>query len=440
MEWIFLISGLFLGWSLGANDGANIFGTAVGTRMVRFSTAALVSTIFVILGAVFSGAGTTETLGQLGAVNALAGSFTVALMAGFTVTAMTRLKLPVSTSQAVVGAILGWNLFTGSPTDYKALGEIVGTWVFSPVLAGIFAIVLYLLAKKYLGTAKIHMLQMDAWTRMGLIVVGAFGAYSLGANNIANVMGMFVFANPFETVTIGGVLDFSSTQQLFLIGSVAIGVGIYTYSYHVMTTVGNDIFKLTPLLALIVVLAKSLVLFVFASQGIENILLTIGLPSLPLVPVSSSQAIIGAILGVAIVKGRTGINYAVVGRIASGWVITPVIAAALCFVALFFVQNVFEQEVVKKDELNQQASFLHDEAESTPAPVHASIIGDVNVISNEDIRYHKESFQSNFDLQHKNGTGKRPLVLRSFQCLPQNTGIPPADEFAESGSYNTINK
>ncbi len=350
MEWVFLISGLFLGWSLGANDGANIFGTAVGTRMVTFKMAALVSTIFVILGAVISGAGATETLGQLGAVNALAGSFTVALMAGLTVTGMTRLKLPVSTSQAVVGAIIGWNIFTNSPTDYTALAEIVGTWIFSPILAGFFAIILYLLAKKFIGNARIHMLELDAWTRIGLIVVGAFGAYSLGANNIANVMGMFVFASPFESMSIGGLMNFSGTQQLFLIGAAAIGVGIYTYSYRVMTTVGNDIFKLTPILALIVVLAKSLVLFVFASQGIESALESVGLPTLPLVPVSSSQAIIGAIIGVALVKSRSAINYKIVARIASGWVTTPVIAAFLSFIALFFVQNVFEQKVVDQPE------------------------------------------------------------------------------------------
>ena len=58
---IFLLGGLFLGWSLGANDAANVFGTAVGTRMVSFKTAAIVCSLFVVLGAVISGAGTTET-------------------------------------------------------------------------------------------------------------------------------------------------------------------------------------------------------------------------------------------------------------------------------------------------------------------------------------------------------------------------------------------
>ena len=78
---LFLSSGLFLGWSLGANDAANVFGSAVGSRMLRFSTAALLCSVFVILGAVSAGAGASGGLGELGAVNALAGSFTTALAA-----------------------------------------------------------------------------------------------------------------------------------------------------------------------------------------------------------------------------------------------------------------------------------------------------------------------------------------------------------------------
>ena len=60
--WIFLSSGLFLGWSLGANDGSNVFGTAVGTRMVKFRTAAVISSVFVIIGAVFAGGLSRELL------------------------------------------------------------------------------------------------------------------------------------------------------------------------------------------------------------------------------------------------------------------------------------------------------------------------------------------------------------------------------------------
>ncbi len=346
MIWFYLLSGLFLGWSLGANDAANVFGTAVGSKMVRFKMAALVASLFVIIGSVVSGAGAAHTLGKLGAVNAIAGSFTVALAAAVTVAWMTRLKLPVSTSQAIVGAIIGWNLFTGSPTDFDSLTKIVSTWVVSPVLAAVFSIFLFKLAKIFLSKSRIHLLELDAYTRAALILVGAFGAYSLGANNIANVMGVFVAASPFKDLNIAG-MHFTGTQQLFLLGALAISVGIFTYSERVMRTVGNEVYKLTPVMALIVVLSESLVLFLFASESLEHWLISHGLPAIPLVPVSSSQAVIGAVIGIGLAKGGKGINLGVLGKIASGWVTTPVAAALLSFVSLFFVQNVFEQQVVR---------------------------------------------------------------------------------------------
>ena len=135
MIWLFLTSGLFLGWSLGANDAANLFGTAVSTRMLKFKVAATISAIFIMFGAMIDGAGATHTLGVLGDVNAIAGSFTVSLAAAFTVTALIKRELPVSVSQAIVGAIIGWNIFTASPTDLKSLTQISTSWIISPFLA-----------------------------------------------------------------------------------------------------------------------------------------------------------------------------------------------------------------------------------------------------------------------------------------------------------------
>ncbi len=363
MIWFFLLSGLFLGWSLGSNDAANIFGTAVGTRMIKFKTAAIIGSIFVIIGAVISGAGASHTLGKLGAVNAIAGSFTVALAAAVTVAWMTKLKLPVSTSQAIVGAIIGWNLFTGSPTDMTSLYKILSTWVICPVLTAVFAYLLYLVFKKWLLKWEVHLLRQDVYTRMGLILIGAFGAYSLGANNIANVMGVFVPAHPFGEMGFLNLFTLSGTQVLFLIGGLAISVGIFTYSKKVMMTVGNDIFKLTPIAALIVVLAESMVLFLFASKSLEHFLLSHGLPAIPLVPVSSSQAVVGGVVGIALAKKGRGINYRILGKISSGWVTTPIAAGVLSFISLFFMQNVFNLEVYKKPEAT--ATILQEKAEMT---------------------------------------------------------------------------
>lgn len=123
----FLSSGLFLGWSLGANDAANIFGTAVGSRMIKFRTAAIIASIFVLLGAVLQGSGTTKTLSELGSVDAIGGAFTVALCSAIVVLIMTKNKLPVSTGQAIVGAIIGWCYFTSSQVVYTVLGKIIGS-------------------------------------------------------------------------------------------------------------------------------------------------------------------------------------------------------------------------------------------------------------------------------------------------------------------------
>jgi inorganic phosphate transporter, PiT family len=345
----FLSSGLFLGWSLGANHTANVFGTAVGSRMVRFETAAIICTIFVILGATFSGAGAAHTLGQLGAVNALAGAFTVCCAAAVTVAWMTRLGLPVSTSEAMVGGILGWNFYTGSATNPAALGRIVGTWAVCPLLSAALAAGLFLVVRAWHRRTNMHLLAMDSMTRWGLLAVGAFGAYSLGANNIANVMGVFVRDNPFHDLTVGGWLGISATRQLFFLGAAAIGVGVFTYSRRVIETVGGGVMRFSPLAALVVVLAHSIVLFLFASEGLEHLLQHLHLPTVPLVPVSSSQAVIGAIIGIGLVRGGRELQWKTLGQIAVGWVATPLLAGVLTFISLFFVENVFRQEVVHRN-------------------------------------------------------------------------------------------
>jgi len=342
---IFLLGGLFLGWSLGANDAANVFGTAVGTRMVRFKTAAIVCSLFIILGAVISGSGTTETLGKLGAINALPGAFAACVAAGLSVYIMTKFGLPVSTTQAIVGAIVGWNLYTGSSTNIKVLLTILSTWILCPIIAALIAMLFFILTKKLLKKTTWHILRLDAYTRTALLIAGAFGAYSLGANNIANVMGVFVPIAPFADIQLGSFLTFSSKEQLFLLGGIAIAVGVFTYSKKVMFTVGNDLLKLSPVAAFIVVIAHSIVLFLFASQGISHFLNSIHLPAIPLVPVSSSQAIVGAVIGIGILKGGKEVQWNIAGKITIGWFLLPVIAALISFVVLFVLQNIFNQTV-----------------------------------------------------------------------------------------------
>ncbi|HHE51475.1 MAG TPA: hypothetical protein ENL30_00245 [Candidatus Acetothermia bacterium] len=97
-----LIAGAFMGWGLGANDAANLFGPAVGSRALRFWTAASLASLFVVIGAVVMGSRGFATYGAIG-TQTLISAFTVMLAAGITVAVMTLLGLPISSTQATVG-------------------------------------------------------------------------------------------------------------------------------------------------------------------------------------------------------------------------------------------------------------------------------------------------------------------------------------------------
>jgi phosphate/sulfate permease len=343
----FLTSGLFLGWSLGANDASHIFGSAVGSKMVSFRKAAIIASVFFILGAVIQGSGTSDTLGKLGAVNAIGGSFTLALAAAITIYMMTKFALPISTTQAIVGAIIGWNFFTGNHTDSKTLEKIVMAWIEGPVIGAAFAVILYIILKKFKRATRIHLIRFESYIKTGLIVVGAFGAYSLGANNIANVMGVFVPAFNLKGLDLG-FITLNTGQQLFLLGGIACAAGILTYSWKVMNTIGNNILELSSEAALVVVLAQAIVLFMFSSTGLSNLIVKIGLPPIPMVPVSSSQVIVGCILGIGLYKGARNINFKVLGEIGLGWIISPLASGLLTFFLLFFMKNIFGINVGSK--------------------------------------------------------------------------------------------
>ncbi len=297
-----VISGVFLGWSLGSNDAANVFGTAVASRMVNFRTAALLCSFFVILGALLEGSAGIETYRELSPLSPNL-AFVVGLSAALTVTLMSTLALPVSTSQAVVGAlvlvgILQQNLNTAS------LAKVVLCWVGTPIGAAIVTVVLYFTLGRLINRLQPNMFQYDRWLRYGLIVAGSYGAYALGANNVANVTGPF--AGP-------GML---TSFQACLIGSVAIAFGVMTYSKQVMMTVGKDLVRLDAFTAFIAILSEAITVHFYAILG---------------VPVSTSQAIVGAVLGVGLLKGTRTINQKTLFKILFGWIGTPACAAGMAY-------------------------------------------------------------------------------------------------------------
>lgn len=297
-----LLGGVFLGWSLGANDAANVFGSAVSSRMLRFWTAAILASGFVLFGAILEGRGGIETYRGLTYMT-LRLAVMSSVAAAIAVTIMTLLRLPVSTSQAAVGAILGIGLLNRQ-LNLAVLGKVVTCWFGTPVGGVVIAVLMYKVLAALYNRLQMNLFQSDMGFRVCLIGAGSYGAYALGANNVANVTAVFVGA---------GMLTVFSA---LLIGGLSIGLGIMTFSRRVMETVGRRLVRLDPFSALVVVLAEAVTVHFYTFLG---------------VPVSTSQAVVGAVLGVGIVKGINTISRRTLVNILLGWFLTPVVA---CFLAL----------------------------------------------------------------------------------------------------------
>jgi PiT family inorganic phosphate transporter len=298
-----LLSGIFMGWSLGSNDSANIFGTAVFSKTIKYRTAVILCAVFVIVGALLEGQSGMHTLSGL-VSQTWNSAFVASLAAALTVTLMTLLKLPVSTSQAMVGAIIGIGLVIRE-VNLSGLTKVLLCWVGTPFGTLLATLVLFPLLRRLLNMLPINIFTQDYLLKAGLLIAGSYGAYALGANNVANVTGIYT-----ET----GQL---TVLQAALLGGGSIALGAVTYSRNVMRTVGRNLVKLDPFSAFVTVLSMALVVHFFAKVG---------------VPVSTSQAIIGAVLGIGIFKGVRTINTRTLVSIVFGWLGTPMISLVLSFV------------------------------------------------------------------------------------------------------------
>lgn len=298
-----IAGGVFLGWSLGANDASNIIGPAVSSRMLRFTAAASLASLFVLAGAFLQGRSGIQTLSGLTGMD-LHQAVWISISAAITVTLMTIGRLPVSTSQAVVGAILGIG-FGNRYIDVTGLEKVVLCWVGTPLGGMITAVIVYRTLAAVINRMRLNIFESDEFIRIGLMAAGSYGAFALGANNVANVTAVYVGAG------------YLSVTAATLIGGLSIGLGILTFSKRVMATVGSRLVRLDPFSALVVLLAEAITVHFYTFVG---------------VPVSTSQAVIGAVLGIGLLKGIRTVSARTLLSILSGWLLTPLIAAVLVLV------------------------------------------------------------------------------------------------------------
>jgi PiT family inorganic phosphate transporter len=295
--------------------------------MVNYRLAIWLTALFVMLGAVCDGERGINTLSnelrkdttftspgpqdqEKADRKARRTAIVVSFSAALAVIFLTLMKLPISTSQAVVGAIAGVGILQHS-LNTGSLLKIIICWLGTPVGGMLFTFIFYYLFRAVIRKLNMPVFVYDPVMSILLIITGCYGAYALGANNVANVSAIFVGHNML------------TVREATVFGGITIAIGVLTYAKPVMMTVGKSIVKLDAFTALTCVFSQALTVHIYAIVG---------------VPVSTTQAIIGAILGIGIIKGGQTINFRKLTQVGIGWLATPLIAA-LMSALLYFIAN-----------------------------------------------------------------------------------------------------
>ncbi|MBQ9112930.1 MAG: anion permease [Clostridia bacterium] len=352
--WIYLLlfAGLFMGWSLGTNDAANAFGTAVATRVISFRTAIIIIAVLVIIGALFLGyqnitevaglatnnevmaseedvedAEEKGTMADLRLKSALKAAIIFAC-AGLTVFVMSFLKFPVSANQSITGAIIGWGLCYADYSNPAVLdvnlpqiGKFAATWLLNPLGAGIISFCLVFVFKKLFEKKLSSLAAYDKLVKIGYLIAGAFASFSIGMNSSANVTALYYDA------TGKGANLLTDARLTATIGGIAIAIGVLTFSKRVMMTVGGSIAEISQVDGFLVIIAMALTVVIMGNwMGI---------------PVSTSQAVVGAVIGAGLVGGVKNVHFGVFKRIAIAWVSSPTVAGLLAYGVAFCTRGYF---------------------------------------------------------------------------------------------------
>ena len=388
------IFGFYMAWNIGANDVANSMASSVGAKAITIRQAIFLAGILNIVGAVFIGSHVTNTI-RKGIVStdimtdphvALIGALSALLAAALWVSFATWKSLPVSTTHSIVGAMIGFGIMAGGFTviHWGKLFAVVLSWIVSPLFSIIIsylifkAIVRLILSKKdtftralklspffigitffvvvlsflfktplgkkmnlgppasvtaaiflsvllgYLGMAALKRFVKDresgAEGIFKRIQVGTacYVALAQGANDVANAIGpLAVIYFIVKTGSVGAKVPVPVFLLLF--GGVGIACGIAMAGHRVMDTMGKKITTLSNTRGFAVEFSAATTVLVASKMGL---------------PVSTTHAAVGGVLGVGLARGIEAVNFGIVFKIMLYWVLT-VPASAITSMAIF---------------------------------------------------------------------------------------------------------
>lgn len=314
---ITLLMGGYIGWTIGANDAANCVGADIGSGKMTIRQGIIITCVFSFLGAVFLGSNVIKTIGKgivpldkLEPQTAMLVALSACFAAGTWVLIATIRGLPVSTSHAIVGAVGGAGLAMSAPIVWKKLLDIFICWLLTPIGAAVLAYILFRPFRRifYLLVPKKY---NDAVIVVFIFATSIYLAFTWGANDVANATGL---------ITGAGVM---TAKQAAVFGAIAIVIGIVTMGRRVIQTVGFGITRLAPLMTIVAEIASGINVHIYTVFGI---------------PVSTSHSIVGAVVGVGLVKGMRMLNKKMIGEIVLAWSLTPLASGVIAFLAIKLIK------------------------------------------------------------------------------------------------------
>lgn len=310
---IAIIVALFMGLNIGGNNAAAAMGAAYGAKVRTKYQAVLLIGVFSVLGAVIDGGEVIKTLGK-GILPAgtilIDGAIVAVAAAGITVFIANLFRVPISTSQAAVGSVVGIGFFYGaSKLNVPFIEYIISWWIITPLLAWGIAYIMgkYLYMHILIWLADHH--ESDASIRKSLNILltfsGCYVAYSAGANNAANAVGPFVGAGMIGSIP-GAIF-----------GGLAIGLGALLMGGRVLDTVGKEITELCVIRATFVEFTSAFIVHIASIKGI---------------PVSLGEIVAAGIIGIGCANsGMHIIKGEVIKKILIAWVVSPLLSGIVAF-------------------------------------------------------------------------------------------------------------
>ena len=278
-----ILVAIFVGFNIGGSSTGVSFGPAVGSRLVRKTTAAALFTTFALLGAWTVGRNVIATMSssivpatQFSPV----ASVGVLFFTGLSLLISNLYGVPASTSMTAVGAIVGLGLATGTLNE-ALMFTILSAWIVAPLVGfasgAVIGRYLYPHLDRYVAFTRLdsHLIQLDrsgtiprpsfngnASARdlvgsLAVVLIACYMGFSAGASNAANAVAPLVGAQGPLTV-----------DQGVLLAVFAFGLGGFTIARRTLDTVGDDITELPILAALIVSTVGGTIITVLSALGI----------------------------------------------------------------------------------------------------------------------------------------------------------------------------